>query len=164
MSSPSGADILAIHGISASDMYGAGYSGVYHFDGCRWSLVHQSDTGLISIWAQPGPLVYAVGDHGTVLQYRNAQWSLLDTGTTEGYTAVWGRGANDIFVAGNSMWGGYYVLRHFDGQAWTALPATTAMALNDVTGTPQGDVFAVGEGGVIARAAAAPAQRVSLRR
>jgi hypothetical protein len=136
-------------GISAADVYAVYDTGVWHFDGCEWSKIRTGSETLRAVWCQPGPLVYAVGDRGAVVRYSGASWEPLATGTSEYFTSVWGRGANDIFVVGNSIWAGYYVMRHYDGNSWTTPPRQSSFALNDVYGTPDGAVFAVGNGGVI---------------
>src|SRR6266571_7479780 len=58
--------------------------------------------------------------------------------------AVWGAGANDVFVVG----AGGKIL-HYNGTRWAAQPSGTASTLAGVWGSSGSDVFAVGRGGRI---------------
>jgi hypothetical protein len=62
-------------------------------------------------------------------------------------SAVWGSGADDVFVGGGQADAGE--IYHYDGQDWSqmAIPATDALVW--VFGFAADDVFAVGEGGGI---------------
>ena len=59
------------------------------------------------------------------------------------YVAVWGSGANDIWLVGRS------VAQHWDGRAWTAVRTNTLAPLWGVWGSGPNDVWAVGEMGTI---------------
>jgi hypothetical protein len=74
------------------------------YDGERW----RSDAALIpypvsALWADAETVV-AVGRVGTVLMLEQGTWSLIDPGTLEHFTSVWGTSRNDLWagtIAGN---------------------------------------------------------------
>lgn len=88
---------------------------------------------------------------GVVWLRRNGVWSRyagdasggLPPGTSRLY-ATWGRGPDDLFVAGDSG------LLHFDGAGWSREPLPTAAPLRGLAGL-DGEVVAVGDDGIFAR-------------
>lgn len=150
---PKGNETLwGINGFRNDDIYAVYATKVWHFDGCEWKVIHTVSGNLRSVWCQPGPLVYAVGDAGLVVRFDGSTWTTLSTSTNEYFSSTWGRSAGDIFVVGNSVFAGYYVNFQYDGQAWTKPPLQSAFALRDVHGVDDGTLFLVGTGGIIVRA------------
>lgn len=79
---------------------------------------------------------------------RSGVWAqVFDAATLGGLSAVWGSGADDVFVAGGDSEQG--VIQHFDGQDWQAMTIPNVPRLTGLHGFGSADVFAVGEGGAV---------------
>ena len=158
---------LSVWGTSSRDVYVVGAdaldgSGPYalHYDGQRWTRLN---TGLRdgTLWWVHGVAgaLWAVGDAGAVLRYRDGACERMSTGLTfsEGAPTFWGvyaRAPDDVWIVGGSPrpTGPTGVLVHYDGagfQRVTALPPEAlGVNLYKVEATDAGLVV-VGAGGVV---------------
>ncbi len=66
------------------------------------------------------------------------------------YESGWGQTNGNFWVATSSA-GQNFALRHFDRGTWTNFTAPAPGDLNAVTGTPSGEVWAVGQSGLVLR-------------
>jgi hypothetical protein len=66
-------------------------------------------------------------------------------------SAVWGSGANDVWIAGYSQILSRSSVLHFDGTRWSSVPGPTAPALLGVWGSAPNDAWATGVRGTILR-------------
>ena len=64
--------------------------------------------------------------------------------TTAALTAVWGSGANDVWIL---VVGGVVV--HWNGTAWSTVPSGTTRSLWSIWGTAADDVWAAGDEGAV---------------
>ena len=106
----------------------------------------QLDIAINSVWGR-GELVFAAGDHGTLLRSRDGgvTWSDVDAGTDRGL-AVWGHG--DVVIA---VGPGGTIRRSTDaGERWSAIPLDTAFNPMAVSGADS-LVVAVGLRGLVLR-------------
>jgi hypothetical protein len=99
-------------------------------------------TTLRDVWSATGAEVYAVGDAGTILQYKNNAWSPMTSGVTANLNAVWGSAANDVYAVGN---GGTVV--RYNGAQWKVLNPGTKQDLFGVWVGPGGSAVVVGDNG-----------------
>ncbi|MGC4122176.1 MAG: hypothetical protein QM765_47870 [Myxococcales bacterium] len=79
---------------------------------------------------------------GTCISSRWREWDRVQ-GQLKG---LWGTTTGELFAVGKKG-----ALRHFDGQAWSAMASPTTKDLLAVWGSGPSDVFAVGEGGTLLR-------------
>jgi hypothetical protein len=107
------------------------------------------------VWGpDDGSEAWMVGEQGLVLRARGGAYEKLDAGvSTATLYGVWGTGPSDVWIVGGTPGGGTRaendVIRHWDGQAWSARDAPPAMgaAYFKVWGSGPGALWVVGEGG-----------------
>ena len=125
---------------------------------CRypaWTAMASGATqALRGLWVNADADVYAVGDGGLILHYDGAAWSKVDGPTrsalpvTDTFNGVWASGAELFIVAqqGESF--------RFNN-SWATIPAIPCMfgacELFGIWGIDAQNVYAVGQGGTIAR-------------
>ena len=90
-----------IWGNSHSDVYTLAGSGVYHFNGQKWSLVTNIPVWTTACWGSGPSNIFAVTQMGQTLRYDGNQWNLLPRVTGGGLYAVWGLGPTTVYSAGN---------------------------------------------------------------
>ena len=146
-----GISMWGIGGIAKDDIYAVYGSNVWHYDGCSWRVVHVADGILRSVWCQAGPLVYAVGDAGKVARFSGSSWESV-TLNGEYMSSVWGGNSADVLAVGDGVFGKSNVFLNYDGVSWSRPRPVSAFPLNDIDGTADGTVFAVGIAGVIVQA------------
>ena len=151
LSTGSPATLMSVWGSAPDDVWAGGTGGtLLHYDGATWSAVASGAAGTIRrIWGSGAADVYAVADAGAsgsvVLRYDGVQWRSVLT-ATERLLAIHGRTSTDVFAAGAAG----TVLR-WDGQQWHEESTGVTDSLTDIWASPDGDVFAVGDGGLILR-------------
>jgi hypothetical protein len=127
-------DLNDVVAISPDDVWAVGdyrnvadvFRGVtYHWDGTEWSHVYSpieefSQSGLDDVAATGPNDVWAIGggqDVGVVLMHWDGnQWSIMEPPPNSGGSLAAVR-PNDLWVSG---WNGFW---HWDGSAWTGVPA-----------------------------------------
>jgi len=156
--------LMNVWGPAPDDLYAVGGDPsrpdggvVMHYDGHAWSRV---DLGLavpLMNWCYgfgPGD-VTVVGADGTVVHWDGTRWERRPTPTTQRLWGVWGAGPNDMWtVGGNALADGDATLLHWDGTDWSVVtpPAVTranVFAYFKVWGTSAGNVYAVGQRGIV---------------
>lgn len=164
------AALMSVHGTNTDDVWlvgaddGAGPL-VLHFDGRAWE---RRDTGVSGdLWwvhaLVDGP-VFLSGSEGLVLRYESGIFEPLPTPETEEHTVfgAWAAAPNDVYFVG-SVAGANGFLWHYDGSTISeiALPAGlpedgdgNPPGLLKIWGTSAGDVWAVGNNGVVLRGSA----------
>jgi hypothetical protein len=162
------ADISSLWGLSEVDIWASGFeyisSGNYdgriaHYDGIEWSDSEIDGVRLLGVWAAAWNDVWVVGDHGSdragheepvgaegyVGHYDGSGWAEVELpADTPGLSAVWGSGADSIWVVG----GGGTILRRTE-EEWTSYESGTELELRDVMGSGRDEVWAVGLEGMI---------------
>jgi len=85
---------------------------------------------------------------GVILHYDGSTWQEAQPAAANmSYNGVWAAAPNDVFVVGASNDQGVVV--HFNGTAWSLMPAPPTGPLLDVWGTSGADVYAVGVGTIL---------------
>jgi hypothetical protein len=174
-------DLPPVDGLSLTDVWGSAQTDVYavgtaasvggpssrgvvlHFDGAGWSTVFDEPhlglgrvwgTGPSDVWVTGQALVptgdgrQEVGGHGAIRHFDGTSWSTVQSPTSATLGAVWARSSAEVYVLADggqsgSAW-------RYDGTTWIEL-ALGAGNPYDIWGSPTGDVFVVGTGGVILR-------------
>ncbi|HWB80605.1 MAG TPA: hypothetical protein VG755_36835 [Nannocystaceae bacterium] len=104
-----------------------------------------------------GELRVAVGERGVILVREGdddaTPWATFGCGTVLPLWGVWITASDDVWVVGGDGFDHDPVLCHFDGATWTMLEvpanATDSRGLFKVFGVAKGDVWAVGDGGLL---------------
>jgi hypothetical protein len=161
-----------------------GVSGVvgmqFTWNGCAWThaLLPSPLQGLFDIWGSGPNNVWAVGDHGTAINWDGKYWSSAPVGEDVMLRSVSGTGPGDVWTSFGFHWnGGSWTpttggqpgldvwavsptdvwatdgganVAHFDGSGWTTMRAGdfAAFGLFAIWGGP-GVAWAVGEGNQI---------------
>jgi hypothetical protein len=136
------ADLAAVWGSNANDVWVVGYNMIVHWDGMAWSTSPANVGPLNGVWGTSRTDVWAVGEGGAILHYDGMAWFPSDAGTTATLNGVWGTGTSDVWAVGEQDGGG--PIFHWDGKAWSS-SATTGSGLQAVWGS-SGLVWAVGNG------------------
>ena len=139
------ADLGAVWGSAAQDVWAVGYNMIVHWDGSRWSISPANVGPLSGVWGSSRADVWAVGQGGAIHHYDGTAWLPYDAGTNAVLNAVWGSGSDDVWAAGEQDGGGSIL--HWDGGGW-ALSATVDAGVDSVWGS-SGLVWAVGRAGHI---------------
>lgn len=121
------------------------------------TIVHRTSTGttievsgvtrnLYSIWAR-GAELYAVGEGGIILHNSGSgAWTAEASGVSTALYDVAGN-ATDVFAVG----AGGIIRRRNVGAFWTKENSPTTRDLRGLTGTPSGDLYAVGDSATVVR-------------
>jgi hypothetical protein len=154
--------LTAVSAVSPNDVWAVGYyfqgatrtrsTLTEHWDGSAWSVVPGVDPGsasnsLLAVGAVSAGDVWAVGftndgqGYQTLAEHWDgSSWSVVptaaDPGSPEGVlSAVSENGPNDVWAFGYHVLNGKYrtLVEHWDGSAWTIMPATTDGADKVVT-------------------------------
>lgn len=162
-------DLLAVWGSSAPDVYAGGARGtLLHFDGSSWSGVEVGSNWKWQFNALGGTShsdTYAAGwreetgaavQTGVFLHYDGQAWTAVPGAETELGTSLWAASPTDVFVTGTTL-NGLNDVRHYDGERFTTVLSDARFGIrNAVWSAPNGEVFAVGEGGSIFRGVPGP--------
>jgi hypothetical protein len=74
----------------------------------------------------------------------SSNWILLESGTFDELTGIWGTGTDSVFITGDNG----NILRS-DNSTWISMETHTVKDLHAIWGTAVSDIFAVGESGLI---------------
>jgi cysteine-rich repeat protein len=159
---PSKPDFGPLHDVWGSgpdDVFAVGSAGkALHYDGSTWVERSEGLDPLVTlrgVWtAGADSDVIAVGDQGTIARYsRSARaWTReslpLSVPEETVLEAVWGDGKSQLYAVGHAR--GRGVIVRYTGQRWELdAEELTTPELLDIWGSAEGDVFVVGEEGVI---------------
>lgn len=142
---PPYAELRAVWGASASDVYAAGDGGtLLHFDGTKWSKISGIPTttwNLNALWGSGPSDIYAMGSNGNLSRWDGSTWKSAWSGaTTQNIRGLWGFGPADIWGVGD---GGTII--HKTPAGWTK--DTRGSDLKAVWGAAANDIWAVGKNG-----------------
>ena len=158
MDSP-GCYFSGVWGSSASNIFassGIGYDGfgIYRYDGASWSMMEGSDTirGQNAIHGTSDDNVATSGIWGRVFQFDGESWNNLETNVSYRFYGVYTFSKDKIFVVGGKSWDWDAIMLRFDDGKWQELEYPGLFGtLNDIIGTPDGDVIVVGDYGTVLR-------------
>jgi hypothetical protein len=154
---------LSVYGSSDDDIYAAGGSPeagiLMHFDGQDWEQVSFGMEVPLLNWIHghgDSDLV-VVGNGGTVVRRKGADWSLEPTPTEQNLWGVWGASPDDLWaVGGEGREEGQATILRYDGSAWQQLAVPPlerpqVWAFFKVWGTSADNVYIVGQRGAVLR-------------
>jgi hypothetical protein len=148
------ANLEGIWGSGPRDIYAVGAGGVIvHFDGVSWETVESGTTLSLSAVHGRGPSdIYAVGLGGSIVHFDGVVWKALASGVGTSLYGVYSRPEGETVVVGESG----IILHSGPGQdggtTWEPPPVyDTELSLSAVTGDARGNVYAVGNNGLILR-------------
>ncbi len=102
-------------------------------------------------WSADGSTFFFVGDGGTILQYSNDNWDVMDTPTVSALYGIHGTSINDIWAVGGNSYGESdaekSVILHYNGTSWLSVTPPDYLGyfyvMQDVFAAASGDVWAV---------------------
>lgn len=141
-----GRDLRAIHGTGPNNIWAAGGSNTAHWDGAEWTFESHAVGDLVAVWTSSRDDVWAVGESGSILHRDEVGWDVISHGQRDTWRAVWSSSPDDTWVVGQSF-------ARWDGEQWSYLDdcceGCCGEQLNAMWGLPSGDIWAVGDNGVV---------------
>jgi hypothetical protein len=171
-------DLFGVAALAANDVWAVGRTGtpfvtrtrplIEHYNGTSWKIVKApqlaGDTDLSAVLGFAANDVWAAGistppgspRHALMLHWNGSRWSVAhlppDPGVNNYLFALGASGPRDLWTVGANFHGaGEPTTIHWDGHAWTRVPATTSIpsaAFYSVAATARSDAWAGGTGGV----------------
>jgi hypothetical protein len=150
-----------------TDVWAAGASGLFHFDGARWTAAGPPSAELFafaSIWGSGSGDVWTSGSTeqsagSTLFHWNGATWTVAYTAPAATLGGIWGASASDAWVVGSgpnvesdaSACPGTGAMLHYDGTTWSSVPSGAPLPLAAVGGSSATDVWAAGFDGELVR-------------
>jgi hypothetical protein len=152
---PSGSRVYDLHGVDPRTLYAVGTTNAQMrawrlgADG-GWVDEQVQQLGLPAgvlrgVWVIDAERAVAVGDQGVALQRTASGWRRLPDAGTDDFTSVRAFGPGRVYAVSDQG-----RVQRWNGADWVVLYDGGA-ALNDVTGTAEDDLWAVGAGGSVVR-------------
>lgn len=155
--------LLSVWGTSENDVWAVGgplgnagfESLVMRFDGKIWRRPRPGGTD--SYWWVHGTGandVWLVGEKGRITHWDGTKFEERSSGTTATLFGVWAAAPNDAWAVGgvpDQPTAPNDVVLHWDGASWKpeVLPEANKVALFKVWGSSKGDIYVVGEAGLV---------------
>jgi len=139
--------LWGVWGSSGDNVFAVGNDGaVFRYNGIAWSETASSvSKHLKAIWGSSKTDIFAVGDGGTLIHNDGSKWTamngLADFGSL---TGISGTSENDVYAVSSSG-----KIIHYDGASWTETANPSGKGLYGIWGSPDGEMFAVGDGGTV---------------
>lgn len=129
------------------------YGAAYRREGDAWLREELGTRAtLTNVWLDPAGQPWITSNEGLVYHRGDAGWQVRETGSELSLNAIWGRSAEDLWVVGGSTdepgssdEDAVGVVLHWDGSAWTEIPAPEGGALFAVAGTADGTLWVGGD-------------------
>jgi hypothetical protein len=144
-----GSLLFRVWGSSSSDVWAAGWSGLFHFDGTGWAKVQPTVANAPQKYFTvqgSGPGDVWVGGEGALLRFDGKRWRTAAEHLT--INALWVAGDNEAWVSAKPQGGSGWAIFRWNGRA-LELSLNPAMVV-DFWGPAANDLWAVGEGGLLA--------------
>ena len=168
------ADLNDIWGTSNTDVFAVGYEGrILHYNGNQWTtMISGTNADLRDIWGISSSHVFAVGTavispsciilngvcpyEGIVLHYDGNQWTTMTSLAFTSFTGIWGNSNTNLFAISNQVTKGLNTNKvfHYNGDNLTTTTITSTLNssflfLDEIWGSPEGDVFATSNQGIL---------------
>ena len=146
-------DLTSVWGAGNTEVWAVGSRGTAirrNATGGTWSAQNHGLTQnvLYSVWLSSRTDVWAVGDRVT-LHYDGSGWVAVPNPLEIGIS-VWGSADDDVWSVGRpATASGTPFISRFNGVAWVPTASPTNTPLQSVRGSSFGNVWAVGNGGVV---------------
>ncbi len=138
--------VTSFWGSGASDIWGTGPGYLGHWDGTTWTHVDSihgppiAGTGRGDFWIEGGTGL----EHHTPPDKFDVSVDISTLGCGSCVmNSAWASATDDVWFVGNQV-------LHYDGAGWHVVRMPVATVWRGVSGSSRGDVWAVGDGGVIA--------------
>jgi hypothetical protein len=147
------ADLTSVWGVGNNEVWAVGARGTAirrNAAGGTWTAQNHGLTQsiLYGVWLSGGTDVWAVGDRVT-LHYDGSGWASVGNPVDIGIS-VWGSADDDVWAVGRpAAVAATAFISRFNGVAWVPAAAPTTTPLQAVRGSSFGNVWAVGNGGVV---------------
>ena len=147
------ADLTSVWGVGNSEVWAVGSRGTAirrNATGGTWAAQNHGLTQsiLYGVWLSGRTDVWAVGDRVT-LHYDGNGWAAVSNPLEIGIS-VWGSADDDVWSVGRPVAAtGTPFVSRFNGVGWLPATAPTTTTLQSVRGSSFGNVWAVGNGGVV---------------
>ena len=168
--------LSALWGSGPTNLYAVGrdydtyQAAVLHFDGKAW---HKTtfDVGLVfsGVWGSGPDDVYVVGTQCgacapsaadianpvgrvLVLHFDGRTWSQIESSEAGGLQSVHGRGPDDIYAVGHSVYGTGAMrglIMHFDGRTWRRVDRADDARIYKAVWTTATGVYAAADGAIV---------------
>lgn len=107
--------------------------------------LHDSvETHLISVWGTSASSVFACGQDGTIIHFKDDSLIFLESGTSKFLTGVWGTSDDDIFFTGYDG-----TILRFNGTSIESMETPVDRDIYSIWGSSSDNVYAVGQDGLI---------------
>lgn len=153
------ASLWGVWGSSPTDIWIVGEDNIdspviLHFDGDAFTRVDippndRDATALFKVWGFADS-VFAVGDNGLILQFKDGSWAQVPSGAAadDDFVSLWGPGAAPIVAVGGRATGRIGI---FDGESWTTVKPDGVPGLNAVFMDDASTALCAGVRGFIGR-------------
>ena len=143
------ADLFAVGGFHAQDVYFAGNGVILQWNGTQISDVtppeHKTAVFRAMHAAPGGPSLYVAGDNGVIVRRNQGVWTTEVTPTPLNLRGIWAAGSGVVWAVGEQG----QALK-LSGGSWSATAIPKAgKTLRVVTASPDGRFFAAGDGGFL---------------
>jgi len=137
--------VLVSDGDCQWEAAGTGLASIAHVN-LEGLWVHGTGTEQV-IWAA-GTIPPPAGTYlrtGAIVRQDGGEWAVVDHGTLEAYSAVWGSGPNDVYFGGTGISTDFPNAKHWDGTQLTGLTISDLgmSTVSGMSGTASDDVWAV---------------------
>jgi hypothetical protein len=143
--------LAAVWTTGPGDVWAVGKSDRLHFDGGTWSRFDVGGaidpvTGtpeLRGLWGSGPDDLWAVGARNMVAHWDGTIWtaSVVSTATGFDFDSVWGTSRNDVWVSGESAYGGTGIIVHWDGSVWRVVLPASPRSVSGIWGASSTDVW-----------------------
>jgi hypothetical protein len=144
-----------VWGFAPDTVYAVGNQGrIVRYDGVNWNIESPPvEPSFVSVWGSSPEDVFAVGNSNVpeVVHWDGTEWVEMDPVTWLKINDVCGSAPDDVYLVGNG-----YQAQHYDGKKWNSLvlpqtPGSIHVDLFACWMAPNGDLWAVGSDGRVAR-------------
>ena len=135
-------------GFAPDDLFAAGGSNLWHWNGATWLTVdfngEINPSDLQSIWGTSrDDLWLGDGFNGQVHRWNGSSWTTTTTRVVQ-VTDLWGSSATDVYATG------IFGMGHWTGSAWTEITDSVVDQASALWGFAANDIWAVGDFGTLA--------------
>lgn len=124
---------------------------LYSYNG-EWGIDYAdspTNDHLYDLWGSSDEDIWAVGSNGTIVHYNGNKYDMWDSEsspTDEHLYGICGSAADEIWAVGANG-----AVLYYNGVNWLQLPPPTSYQLNECRINDQGQIWIVGEAGIIIR-------------
>jgi hypothetical protein len=151
------AGLAAVWGTGADDVWAVGSEGaIVHWDGKTLKIVASSTSRSLHAISGTGPDdIWAGGEEGTTLHWDGTRFDFVERWEKETFLGITAIAPDNVWIVGVVPVDRMGLVRHFDGESWTAAEVPGAASFWEVWSSSDEDIWFVGTdpmlGGLIYR-------------